>query len=267
MARRTEVRTLPLILLRSVRMESDTGELSLRGALEAAEEDARSGGFDGLELELGAMESIGGALSQIAVDGGLFAAARAIRGQVVKQSVETAIGDVRAVLERLWSARVGVFSLALPALAGSQTGSAGSSYREALDFAGKLLQGIRRDAERAGVAVALEACQGGNLLSPVELAELIDEAGSWAVGAAIDTALVSRLSPAGEWITSLGRRVRTVRIPAGDSGTKGAELMEEFRRLAGEAFLATTSPLDEIFIIADESPKGALAISQPEPIR
>ncbi|MCO6437444.1 MAG: hypothetical protein J5J06_10185 [Phycisphaerae bacterium] len=258
---------MPLITLRSARMDSDAGESSLRRALEAAEEDARASGFDGLELDLGPFESIGGALSQIAVDGDAFAAARAIRGRLAARSVGQAIDDVRAVLERLWGAQVGVFNLALPALAGSQTGSAGSSYREALDFAGKLLQGVRRDAERAGVAVALEACSGSQLLSPVEMADLIDDAGSWAVGAAIDTALVSRLSPAGEWIASLGRRVRAVRIPAGDKGTKGVELMEEFRRLAGEPFLATTSPLDEIFIIADESPKGALAISQAEPIR
>jgi hexulose-6-phosphate isomerase len=60
--------------------------------------------------------------------------------------------------------------------------------------------------------LALETGIEGGLLSPFELRDIIDTSNSWAVGACVDVARISRLGPPGDWIRVLNRRVSAVRV-------------------------------------------------------
>ena len=87
-----------------------------------------------------------------------------------------------------------------------------SGYQDALNFAYHLLRETRYEAESTGVPVALEAATGGCLLSPVELRETIDAANSWALGVCLDCDRVASVGSPADWLATLNRRVRCIRV-------------------------------------------------------
>jgi sugar phosphate isomerase/epimerase len=119
--------------------------------------------------------------------------------------------EVAALLEQAASLGAQCLNLTIAPIA---------SYQAAINFAYNLLHRVRFEAERSGVAVALEAGAGGFLLSPVELREIIDAANSWAVGVCVDTRRIAVFSSPIDWITTLKHRVHSVRVP----GIEGAGL-------------------------------------------
>ena len=134
-----------------------------------------------------------------------------------------AVAEATELLNRAATQGARCLNLTIPPVRGSfqapgpeMTGTvAFDRYQAALNFAYGLLHELRFEAERLGVAVALEAGANGCLLSPVELREVIDAANSWAVGACIDTDRIARLGPPEDWLTTLNQRVHCVRAAVG----------------------------------------------------
>jgi sugar phosphate isomerase/epimerase len=135
-------------------------------------------------------------------------------------------GAVNAVCAQLHAAAaIGakVLNLHLPPVRGSGRGEGFGRYQEGVNFAYELLHRARLEAEATGVAVALEAADGGCLLSPVELREIIDAANSWAVGACVDAGRIALLGSPADWVGTLEHRVQAVRLsPSLDEPKRGA---------------------------------------------
>jgi len=141
---------------------------------------------------------------------------RAVALRCEMMNIPSGVQFVSSQLPVASSEGVTVLNLSIPPLRRGNDGEGFARYQDALNFAYALLRGVRFEAEAAGVNVALEAATGGCFLSPIELRELIDAANSWAVGACVN--LIS-LRPGGvgaDWLTTLGRRVHSVRIARTD---------------------------------------------------
>lgn len=89
-------------------------------------------------------------------------------------------------------------------------------YQDGLDFGYELLRVVRFEAEAAGVAIGLEAVTGGCFLSPIELRELLDAVCSPSVGACLDVRRISVIGSPTDWIRTLHRRIRSVRLAHAD---------------------------------------------------
>lgn len=85
-------------------------------------------------------------------------------------------------------------------------------YAEALTYTYHALQRLMPEAERRGVLIALENVWNGFLLSPVELADLIDRVNSPWVGAYFDVGNVLKFGAPEDWIRTLGPRISRVHI-------------------------------------------------------
>lgn len=171
------------------------------------------GGFDGVEL----------AISEGAAEGWRFPEnaptlpVRAVAIRWLTLDVTATVDQLAAFLPRAATWGATSVNLTPPPVApqGDEVGFA--RYQEGLNFAFQLLHGIRYEAEATGVTVAVEAARGGCLLSPVEVREIVDQANSWAVGACLDIEHIRRIGSADDWITTLGRRVLSVRAPIADT--------------------------------------------------
>jgi hypothetical protein len=258
---------MPLTVLWSCKWNLHGEDRGIGDALRGAKESARARGFDGLELDAGPLD-FPPFIGEADESGPLpFSGVRAIRGTLVARSVGDAVHSLRTWFDLLSGTEVGLLSIALPPLERWPVGAAGWDYRQSLDYAAKVLQGVRRDAERAGIPLALEACAGGCLLSPLELADLLDAASTWAAGAMVNVYRLAAISRPAEWITALGRRLRGLRIPSEDSSLDRDAVTDCLQRLACGAHERACSAVDELFVIAgDASPAGAIAVSRAEPI-
>lgn len=85
-------------------------------------------------------------------------------------------------------------------------------YADALTYAYHALQRLMPEAERRGVVIALENVWNGFLLSPVELADLIDRVNSPWVGAYFDVGNVLKFGVPEDWIRTLGPRISRVHV-------------------------------------------------------
>jgi sugar phosphate isomerase/epimerase len=177
-------------------------------------------GFDGVEVTL-VPETIwwnwieartGDVHGRFGTDSRTDYAVCVVAARCTTTDVSAALDEVTSLIARAVPWRARCLNLAIPPLAVTPGDEGFSSYRDALNFAYKLLEGVRFEAEAAGVAVALEAGAGHTLLSPVELCEIIDAANSWAVGVCIDVATVARFGSPAEWIRTLARRIHAVRL-------------------------------------------------------
>ncbi len=133
--------------------------------------------------------------------------------------VETVFAQLRAAA----SLGAKVLNVGIPPVQQSCQGRGFARYQEGLNFAYEVLHRARHEAEATGVAVALEAADGGCLLSPVELREIIDAANSWAVGACVDAARIAVFGSPADWVRTLQHRVQAVRLsPSLDEPKHGA---------------------------------------------
>lgn len=228
----------------------------------------QAGGLDGVELDFGEWDRCAGfgaiREEKTALGGGVMA----VRGRLRTVSTREAADLLRDFLGALSDSAARALSVALPPLDGALPPSVPTwGYRETLTFTEKLLQETRRDAERAGIPLLLEACAGGCLLSPVELSEMLDHAGSWAVGAAIDLCLVERISRPEDWIVALGRRLRMVRLE-----TSGGKLNREgikfdlYRRIGAPAARLLADDDERIVSVADWADDEGIDSARREPI-
>ena len=169
--------------------------------------NALSKGFDGVEIALPDVEM--SPREPYAKPGtGVVAAAAACR------SIDVACGlaEVSTLLRMAATRGATRLNLTLPPVDGCEGGSGFLRYQDGLNFAYRVFYDLRHEAESAGVAIAVEAATGGGLLSPVELREIINQANSSAVGVCLDVARVSRVGVVGDWIATLGYRVKSVRV-------------------------------------------------------
>lgn len=143
---------------------------------------------------------------------------RAIAWRCTTCDLPTALLEVTDFLVRAGEMGARVLNLTIPSLGCEQQNASFASYQEALNFAYKLLQELRFEAEATGVSIALEPAIGRCLLSPVELREIIDCANSWAVGVCIDTLRVARIGCPHDWLMTLNSRVHAVRINRDEPG-------------------------------------------------
>ena len=91
-------------------------------------------------------------------------------------------------------------------------GSDNVSYADAYARALEGVRAVAPYAEQAGVTIALENVWNNFLLSPLEFARFVDEAGSPAVAAYFDIGNVIRTGEAEHWIEVLGQRISRVHI-------------------------------------------------------
>lgn len=84
------------------------------------------------------------------------------------------------------------------------------AYCDALNRTYDALSVLRHEAEARAVTIALENVWNRFLLSPVELADLIDRVDSPHVGVCFDTGNVLAFGYPQDWIQSLGRRIARV---------------------------------------------------------
>ena len=183
---------------------------------------ASSDGFDGVEW----MHPTGPLLLQpgsspVPHDETLHVGAVAIRCESI--DVPTAMEGVLSQLHAAAALGARVLNLRIPPVGPSDGGESFGRYQDGLNFAYELLHRVRHEAEATGVAVALEAADGGCLLSPVELREIIDAANSWAVGACVDAARIALFGAPADWVRTLRHRVQAVRMsPSLDESKHGA---------------------------------------------
>jgi hexulose-6-phosphate isomerase len=151
------------------------------------------------------------ALSLVPVEGVHFGAADV---HARKRSIERTATALE--LARALGAEV---LLVAPAVVGGAAESSCCSYSDRLNGTHAALLELRFDAERAGVGIALLAPANRFLLSPVELRELIDAQSSPLVGACLSVPGVSGVGAVGDWIRTLGHRIKAVQLDdPGDSG-------------------------------------------------
>ncbi len=172
---------------------------------------AASDGFDGIEW----MHPTGPLLLQpgsspIPHDETLHVRALAIRCEIV--DIPSVVETVSSQLRAAASLGAKVLNVGIPPVQQGCQGRSFARYQEGLNFAYELLHRARHEAEATGVAVALEAADGGCLLSPVELREIIDAANSWAVGACIDAERIALFGSPADWVRTLQHRVQAVRL-------------------------------------------------------
>jgi sugar phosphate isomerase/epimerase len=183
---------------------------------------ASSDGFDGIEW----MHPTGPLLLQhgsspVPHDDTLRIRALGIRCETV--DIPSVVETVSSQLRAAASLGARVLNVGIPPVQQGCPGRGFARYQEGLNFAYELLHRARREAEATGVAVALEAADGGCLLSPVELREIIDVANSWAVGACIDAARIALFGSPADWVRTLQHRVQAVRLsPSLDEPKHGA---------------------------------------------
>ncbi len=172
--------------------------------------NALTNGFDGVEIAPPEVEEP--TIARPKADGAVIALAAACRST----DVESGLAEVSALLRLAATCHATCLNLTLPPVDGCQGGAGFSRYQDGLNFAYRVLYDLRHEAESAGVAIAIEAATGGGLLSPVELREIINQANSPGVGACLDVARVSRVGIVEDWITTLGYRIKSVRVELSD---------------------------------------------------
>ncbi|MGB2987828.1 MAG: TIM barrel protein [Phycisphaerae bacterium] len=179
---------------------------------------AVTAGFDGIEL---ALHATGNGGSRVAADDEPDLATGTVEdnleiGVVAARCFATdiaaAAAEVTTLIKNAASLHAQCLNLTIPPIARAAGDEGFTSYQDSLNFAYKLLDRTRFEAEATGVAVALEAGADGGLLSPVELREIIDAANSWAVGACIDVTRIARFGSPVDWIKTLRCGVHTVRV-------------------------------------------------------
>ena len=96
-----------------------------------------------------------------------------------------------------------------------------ASYADALNQTFEALSELRHEAERAGVAIVLENAWNRFLLSPVEVADLLDRLNSPAVGWCLDTGNLLATGYPQDWIATLAGRISRVHIKDFDLSKPG----------------------------------------------
>lgn len=125
---------------------------------------------------------------------------------------EEAQGNIIALLERAAAFGARCMNLTLTPLQAQYATLESAMHRDMTSLAYRLLHGVRFEAERCGVMIALETGAHGHLLSPIELREVIDAVNSWAIGVCVDVNRIAGFSHPADWIGTLGRRIQAIRI-------------------------------------------------------
>lgn len=120
--------------------------------------------------------------------------------------------EVFNALELAATLQAAVLNVSIPPVGGAE-GVRFDRYQDALNFTHGFLRESSFEAESRGVAIAIVAPARGCLQSPVELRDLFDAAHSSAVGACVDVEAVARLGSSEDWLSTLGPRVRSIRVP------------------------------------------------------
>jgi sugar phosphate isomerase/epimerase len=191
---------------------------------------AVSAGFDGIELPLELSCSADGAGKEAGVGYSLSGLTSgdlkvvSVAAACGTCEIEPAIEEVCDLLQQAERLQARCLNLTIPPLRSGGDGLGFSRYQDALNFAFRLLHEARYEAESTGVPCALEVPADGCLLSPVETREVIDQGASWAVGACLDVRRIARIGSPADWLTTLGRRVNSLRVritPEAGAGSVG----------------------------------------------
>jgi len=101
-------------------------------------------------------------------------------------------------------------------------GRAPLAYCDALHLVADALSSLRHDAEALGVTLVLDHRDTRFLLSPAEVADLLDRVNSPYVGWCLDADYLSGLADPADWARTLAHRVRLVRFNAAEPLTRGS---------------------------------------------
>jgi sugar phosphate isomerase/epimerase len=176
-------------------------------------------GYDGIELVVGPLqdaEQVTAVFAKIPTDCPPIVATSATC-QPTAPNLDTAAPAIIATLAAAAKLGATCLNLTLPPIQSADAPHGFPSYQAAINFLHQLLGATRFEAERSGVALAIEVASGGCFLSPVEMRDLVDTANTWAVGVCLDTKRVATIAKPADWIRTLTHRLHAVRITC-DSG-------------------------------------------------
>jgi hypothetical protein len=171
--------------------------------------------------------------------------------------MEPAIEEVCDLLRQAERLQARCLNLTIPPLRSGGDGFGFSRYQDALNFTFRLVHEARYEAESTGVPCALEVPADGCLLSPVEMREVLDQGFSWAVGACLDVNRVASIGSPADWLTTLRRRVHSLRVRITPEAGAGPGAIAEPR----VDFASLTSVWDEV---SYEGPVIASGSDEPE---
>ncbi len=133
-----------------------------------------------------------------------------------------------------------------------------TSYARALDLTYEALRELAPEAERCGVAIAIENVWNQFLLSPVETRELIDRVNSPFVRAYFDTGNILKFGFPQDWIDTLDSRIARIHLkdfkiavgnidgfcPLGDGDVDWPAVMAALKRCGYDGPLTYEGPGD-----------------------
>jgi hexulose-6-phosphate isomerase len=127
----------------------------------------------------------------------------------------------RRMLAQAAAAQAGAI-LVIPAVVGTSTSTGPLvPYADALYRTLEALAELRHDAEQYAVTLAIENVWNRFLLSPIEVADLLDQVNSPYVGFYLDTGNVLAYGYPEDWVATLGGRVARVHAKDYDLGRPG----------------------------------------------
>lgn len=133
-----------------------------------------------------------------------------------------------------------------------------TGYAEALRYTYDALRGLVHEAETHGVVIAIENVWNQFLLSPVEMADLIDRISSPWLAAYFDTGNVLKFGFPQDWIMTLGGRIARVHVkdfklsvgtiegfcPLGEGDVDWPEVVRALRQVGYDGPLTFEGPGD-----------------------
>ncbi len=125
--------------------------------------------------------------------------------------------DLRAAMLRASWLGAGALRVVPAVLARHSDSAPRIGYAEAWRSTLETLLLLRADAEELGVVLALDRAGTRFLLSPIEAAELVDQANSSAIGWYLDPADVATFGCPQDWIRTLAGRIVRVRVRRPDA--------------------------------------------------
>lgn len=216
--------------------------------LQAGADRATSSGFMGIECDWSAFaeelevpgSAWGSASDSCWIGGSIF---------VTLTGIPANVASGASLLDRTIGQAYRCSVLGVPIclrVSGPAVPAVSTRYQDRLNCMFRTLKRVRWRAEQCGVTVCVQAGSDGCFLSPPELREFIDHLHSSAFGVYLDETQVLSSGVLNDWLTTLGPRVRVLRL--GNRSTtadRGEDVPDRLRAIAIGA-IGATSGIGEI---------------------
>ncbi len=194
------------IILGKMSLE-DTLALCREAGYECVELVFREGGDPDVNMSASELKAVGQKCKAAGVEIGSVIANYADRGSLLSRNPDDREKQKRCVVRSLEIA--GLLGVNCTLVHPGQL-TVNGTYEQAWDDLKGILKELAPLAEKNRAAIGLENVWNKFLLSPKEMRDFLDEVGSDAVGAYVDTANMMAYGFPEQWIRSLGKRIKKV---------------------------------------------------------